>query len=242
MSSHPPRPQTRSGAWFRVGCTVLLIVAVELLVCAVAMLPAAAIWAGADRLAPSAFPRVLVWSLIAIPSYVAFALGLMAVSPLATWATGARTAPGLELRIADLDWALLRWVRYMVAIHIVRVFAGTLFRGSPLWTAYLRWNGARLGRRVYVNSVFISDHNLVECGDDVVIGDEVHISGHTVEQGIVKTAPVILGDHVTIGIGTVVDIGVTVGSHAQIGALSFVPKHTRLPGHSVFVGAPVHRL
>jgi acetyltransferase-like isoleucine patch superfamily enzyme len=231
-----------SGAWFRVGCTVLLIVIVEALVCGTAMLPAAAIWASADLFASPTVPRLFIWSVVAIPSYAAFALGLMAVSPLATWATGARTAPGQEMRIADLDWALLRWVRYMVAIHIVRVFAGTLFRGSPLWTAYLRMNGARLGRRVYVNSVFISDHNLLECGDDVVIGAEVHLSGHTVEHGVVKTAPVILGDHVTIGVGTVVEIGVTVGPHCQIGALSFVPKHTNLPGHSVYVGAPAHPL
>jgi serine acetyltransferase len=219
-----------------------VIVAVETLVCGMAMLPAVAIWIGAMWIRPAIVPSVLVFSVIAIPSYVAFALALMVLSPLATWATGARTAPGLELRIADMDWALLRWARYMVAIHVVRVFAGMLFRGSPLWTAYLRLNGARLGRRVYVNTVFISDHNLLEFGDDVVIGSEVHLSGHTVERGIVKTAPVILGDGVTVGLGSVVEIGVTVGSHCEIGALSFVPKHAMLSGDSVYAGAPVRRL
>ena len=54
------------------------------------------------------------------------------------------------MRLADLDWPLLNWVRYMVAIHIVRLFAGTLFRGKPIWSAYLGLNGARVGRRVYV--------------------------------------------------------------------------------------------
>lgn len=242
MSGSTLRRRKPAGAWFRVACTVVLIVTVESLVCAAAMLPAVAIWIGAEWLVPASISRLLVWSAIAIPSYVAFALGLMVVSPLATWATGARTTPGLELRIADLDWALLRWVRYMVAIHIVRVFAGTLFRGSPLWSAYLRLNGARLGRRVYVNTLFLSDHNLLECGDDVVIGSEVHMSGHTVEHGVVKTARVTVGDHVTIGLGSVLEIGVTIGSHAQIGALSVVPKHTTLPGRSVYVGAPAHPL
>ena len=113
-----------------------MIIAVETLVCGAAMLPAAAIWIGASWIRPAGVPPVLVFSLVAIPSYAAFALALMVLSPLATWATGARTAPGLELRIADMDWALLRWARYMVAIHVVRVFAGGLFRGSPLWTAY----------------------------------------------------------------------------------------------------------
>jgi acetyltransferase-like isoleucine patch superfamily enzyme len=221
---------------------VCVIVVVETAVCGIAMLPAAAIWLGAGSIPPAVVPRPVVWSIIAIPSYVCFALGLMLVSPLATWISRARTSPGLELRIADLDWPLLRWARYMVAIHIVRIFAGTIFRGSPVWTAYLRWNGARLGRRVYINTVFISDHNLLTCGDDVVIGSDVHLSGHTVEDGLLKAAPVILGDHVTVGVGSVVEIGVTVGSHCQIGALSFVPKHTVLPGKAVYVGAPVRRL
>ena len=69
-------------------------------------------------------------------------------------------------------------------------FAGTLFRGTPLWTSHLRLSGARLGKRVYVNTLSISDYNSLECGDDVVIGGAVHQSGHTVEAGVVKTARV----------------------------------------------------
>ena len=68
----------------------------------------------------------------------------------------------------------------MAATHIVRVFAGVLFRGSPIWTD-LRLAGARLGRRVYINSLAMADYNLLEFGDDVVIGEDVHVSGHTVE-------------------------------------------------------------
>ena len=99
---------------------------------------------------------------------------------------------------------------------------------TPLWTFYLRLNGARLGRGVYVNSLAVNDRNLLDFGDRVVIGDGVHLSGHTVEHGIVKTAGVRLGDHVTIGLGTVVGIGVEAGARCQVGALSFVPKFSRL--------------
>jgi acetyltransferase-like isoleucine patch superfamily enzyme len=183
-----------------------------------------------------------LFSVNVIPSYVAFAVTLMIVSPLANWLTRARTAPNDEMRIADMSWALMAWARYMVAIHVVRVFAGSLFRGSPLWSAYLRLNGARIGRRVYVNTVHISDHNLLELGDDVVIGSEVHISGHTVEGGVVKTAAVRLGPRVTVGLGTVVEIGVDARDGCQIGALSFVPKFTTLEGNAVYVGAPVRRI
>jgi acetyltransferase-like isoleucine patch superfamily enzyme len=111
-----------------------------------------------------------------------------------------------------------------------------------MWTAYLRLNGARIGRRVYVNALAVSDHNLLEFGDDVVIGGDAHISGHIVEGGMLKTAPVRLGRGVTIGLGSVISIGVDAGSHSQVGALSLVPKHTRLEGGATYVGTPVRRL
>ena len=112
----------------------------------------------------------------------------------------------------------------------MRLFAGTLFRRTPIWSAYLCLNSARVGRRVYVNSLGVGDHNLPKFGDDVVIGGDVHLSGHMVEGGFVKTAPVRLGHHVTVGLGSVIGIGVTIGPDVQIGALSLVPKHATLDG------------
>jgi acetyltransferase-like isoleucine patch superfamily enzyme len=130
----------------------------------------------------------------------------------------------------------------MVATHVVRFFAGALFRGSPVWTAYLRLAGARLGRRVYVNSLAVTDYNLLEFGDDVVVGDDAHLSGHTVEGGLVKTAPLRLGSRVTIGLGTVLEIGVEAGDGCQVGALSFVPKHSSLEADALYAGIPARRI
>jgi acetyltransferase-like isoleucine patch superfamily enzyme len=75
-----------------------------------------------------------------------------------------------------------------------------------------------------------------------VIGSEVHISGHTVEAGVLKTADVRLGRGVTIGLGTVVDIGVVAGAGSQVGALSLVPKHMTLEPGAVYAGIPVRRI
>jgi len=186
--------------------------------------------------------RVAAFSVSIVPSYILFALCLMVSSACATRITGARTSPNIEMRIADMDWRLMSWARYMAAIHVVRIFAGTVFRGSPVWTAYLCLNGARMGRRVYVNTTSISDHNLLTFGDDVVIGADVHISGHTVERGIVKTAEVRLGRNVTIGLGSVIAIDVEVADACEIGAMSLVPKHARLEPGAIYAGIPVRRI
>jgi acetyltransferase-like isoleucine patch superfamily enzyme len=211
--------------------------------CGVALLPVVLLWSWLmAATGPSSVARILAVSVCLLPSYVLFALALMMTSALLTRALGWRTPAKVEMRIADMDWRLMTWVRYMAMLHVVRLIAGALFRGSPIWTAYLRLHGARIGRRVYVNTLSVSDYNLLQIGDDVVIGADVHVSGHTVEGGLVKTDSVRIGRNVTIGLGSVIEIGVDIGPGCQVGALSLVPKHTTLDASAVYVGIPVRRL
>ena len=228
--------------WWRLGCTVAAICAVQGAVCGLAALPVALLWMHVAEGIPSPAVRASVLSLLLLPSYVLFALCLMGLSAFATRVVGARAPARADMRIADMSWPLLRWAHYMAATHLVRVLAGTIFRGSPIWTLYLRLNGARIGRRVYVNSLYLSDHNLLDFGDDVVIGADAHLSGHTVEDGVVKTAAVRVESGVTIGLGSVVDIGVEVGARCQIGALSLVPKFSKLEAGAVYAGIPARRI
>jgi acetyltransferase-like isoleucine patch superfamily enzyme len=215
------------------------LVIVQGLVCGISLMPVLAVWYFlAGIVGPNLIGQLAALSFALMPSYVLFALTLMIVSPAAIRLLGWRTPADAAMRLADVDWSLLSWVRYGASIHLVRLVSGTLFRATPLWTMHLRLAGARLGKRVYVNSLAVSDYNLLECGDDVVIGAAVHLAGHTVEAGVVKTARVRLGDHVTIGVGSVIEIGVEIGANAQIGAMSFVPKFARLPGGVVYVGVP----
>jgi acetyltransferase-like isoleucine patch superfamily enzyme len=227
----------------RVAWAVVTLLVVETVVLAVAALPAVAIWNwGADWERVPEWGRVLFLAAIAVPSYLVFALGVLFYSAMATRLLGWRTQPDLEARLADFEWPLLDWGRYLVSIHVARMFAGAVFRSTPVWVQYMRWNGATIGRGVWVNSLALMDHNLLEFGDRVVIGSDARVSGHTVERGLLKTAPVRIGAGSTIGIGTVVGIGVRIGEGTQVGSLSVVPKFTELAAHATYAGAPVRRL
>jgi hypothetical protein len=237
------RRRLRVRAALRIGWAVTTFTIAQIAVCGLCSVPVVVLWRWLlGWTAPSEATRLVMISLALFPTYVLFALALMVVSPCTTRLVGWQTLRNVEMRIADMDWPLLDWARYMASIHVVRVVAGTLFRGSPIWTAYLRLCGARLGSRVYIASLSLSDYNLLEFGDGVVIGADAHISGHTVEGGVVKTAGIRLGPHVTIGLGSVLEIGVEAGPGCQVGALSFVPKHTRLEAEAVYAGIPVRRL
>jgi serine acetyltransferase len=218
-------------------------VLVESAVCTVAALPAAAvIGALVAATVTEPFLRIAALSAAAMPAYALFALLLMPVSAIAQRLTGSRSPANETMCIREMTWPLMRWVRCMVSLHIVRLFSGQLFRGTPIWSVYLRMCGARIGRGVYINTLGLSDYHLLSLGDNVVVGADAHVSGHTVEAGLVKTGPVTLGAGVTVGVGAIVEIDVEIGDGAQVGALSFVPKHTRLEGNTVYAGIPVRRI
>src|SRR3990172_8590662 len=139
------------------------------------VLPAAMFWDWHfDWKLPWPWLRVILLSMAFVPAYVLFAIALMVLSAIATRVTGWRAPEDVEMPIDEPDWPLLNWVRYATSIHIVRIFAGVAFRSTPVWTLYMRLNGARLGHRVFINSLSVTDHNLLEFGNDVVIGGSVH--------------------------------------------------------------------
>jgi acetyltransferase-like isoleucine patch superfamily enzyme len=237
------RPGGMLAPRLRFAWAILSAFVVESVVFGLAVLPAVLFWRlhfawhfGSEWL------RIVVISMSFIPAYLLFAFMLMVLSAGSARLLGWRTPPDAQMKISEYGWPLLNWGRYMISTHLVRIFAGTLFRATPVWTFYMRINGARLGRGVYVNSLSVVDHCMLEFGDHVVIGDYAHLSGHTVERGYVKTARVRLGSNVTIGLQSLVGIGVEIGDNAQVGALSLVRKHSRLPGGATYVGIPVRRV
>ncbi len=225
----------------RVAWAVASFFVVQSVVFGLAVLPAALFWQWhLHWRTPDAWIRIVMLAMAVIPAYLVFAVTLMALSAAAMRLLGWRTPRDAELRIADVDRPLLDWARYMVATQVIRVLVGSPLRASPLWTLYLRLNGARIGRGVYVNTVSIADHNLIEIGDRTVVGAGVHMSGHTVEAGVVRTAHLTIGRDVTLGVDAVIGLGAQIGDRCQVGALSFVPKFARLDAGKTYVGIPAH--
>jgi len=235
--------RTQVGRAARVSWALVSVVLVVSIVVGLASIPATLFWTWSQTwFVTSSWLRFFVRGMAIVPTYFLFACTLIPLSALATRMVGWRTPKDATLHIKDYDWPLCDWARYVIVSQIVRVLAGTFFRGTPVWTWYLRLNGARIGRGVFVNTLSIMDHNLIELGDDTIIGSDVHLSGHTVEKGTVKTATLRIGHRVTLGSHSVIGIGVDIGDDCDVGALSFVPKHARLVAGGAYVGSPVRQL
>lgn len=103
-----------------------------------------------------------------------------------------------------------------------------------------------IGDRVLINNGFVISSNEKVCiGNDSLIGEYVSIrdADHafdslelTISKQGMKTAPIVIGDNVWIGRGTVILKGVVIGEGVIIGANSVVTKD--IEAHSIVVGNP----
>jgi acetyltransferase-like isoleucine patch superfamily enzyme len=111
-------------------------------------------------------------------------------------------------------------------------------RVTPFWTMYLKANGAKIGPKVYVNTARLNDHNLLILEERAVVGGDAKLIAHLAEKGMIKAEPVILRKRAVIGINSVVGPGVEIGEGSAVGAMSFVPKGTKIPPNQAWGGVP----
>ena len=103
--------------------------------------------------------------------------------------------------------------------------------------------GAVLGDNVTVkNGVLVFD--LVTCEDDVFLGPGVMFTNDLrprahVKRGPEELLPTLVRRGATLGAGTIVVCGITVGEHAFVGAGSVVTRD--VPAHAFVAGNPARR-
>ncbi len=86
----------------------------------------------------------------------------------------------------------------------------------------------KIGNDVKINQgVTIASFAKIEIGDNILIGDHTTIfdtDWHGIDGKPAKTAPVIIGNHVWIGINVIILRGVTIGDNSIVAAGSVVTK------------------
>ncbi|MGW6376648.1 Pls/PosA family non-ribosomal peptide synthetase [Rhodococcus sp. NPDC055112] len=119
----------------------------------------------------------------------------------------------------------------------VPVLLGQL-TGTPFLPMILRWFGAGMGRRVWIGTTYLTEFDLVQVGDDAVIGAGVSLQTHLFEDRVMKMSTVTVGAGATVGTRAVVLYDAVVGEHAELGALSLLMKGDELPANTRWEGVP----
>jgi non-ribosomal peptide synthetase-like protein len=113
-----------------------------------------------------------------------------------------------------------------------------LLTGTPWLAPVLRLFGVRMGRRVYCETTFMTEFDLVRIGDDAVIGRAASLQSHLFEDRVMKMSAVTIGAGAAIGTRAVVLYDAVVGEEASLDALSLAMKGESIPPATRWQGIP----
>ena len=132
-----------------------------------------------------------------------------------------------------------RYYRFWVVKTLVRSAPVVLFRGSPLYSLYLRLLGARLGNRTVIEcSAVPVCTDLITIGDNSILRKDSMILGFRAQAGYIHTGPVNIGNNAFVGVGSTLDIDTRMGDGAQLGHASSLHRGQTIPASERWHGSP----
>jgi len=117
-----------------------------------------------------------------------------------------------------------------------------VFNGTPFKAIAWRLLGVPVGRRLFDDGASMSEKTLVRLGDDCTLNAGVTIQAHSMEDGVFKSDHVAVGSGVTLGAGSFIHYGITIGDGAVLAPDSFVMKGTEVPARARWQGNPAREV
>jgi acetyltransferase-like isoleucine patch superfamily enzyme len=194
-------------------------------------------WTAAAAWPPPA--RILLACILAWAAYFSYTVCVILIVGGFRRIIGAGTPLG---RFRFYSGKAAQWAHYNALILLVRYTCINFVRVTPFIVLFHRLMGMRIGRRVQINTAVIGDSNLIEIGDDTVIGGDVTLVGHVAADGAFSTARVRIGSRVTVGLMAVIFPGVTIGDGAVVAPNSVVERGTEIGPGEVWSGVPARRV
>jgi len=125
--------------------------------------------------------------------------------------------------------ALTNWANILFLQH---------WKGTPFLNLYLRLMGAKVGRRVSINTIHIYDWDLITLDDDCVLGGDCVVQGHLLEGGRMKMRPTRVGKKALVGTSAKVMPGCVVDDLGVLAAGSIMKKGGIVTANAIFGGTP----
>jgi non-ribosomal peptide synthetase-like protein len=125
---------------------------------------------------------------------------------------------------------------------VLHDFGATMFiraiEGTPYLATLMRFLGAKIGRRAFINTSDWTETDLIQIGEDAAINANAPLQAHLFEDRVMKMGPIKVGDRASIGNYSVVLGDSEVRQDAQVGHMSLVMKGETIPAGTYWSGSP----
>ena len=168
--------------------------------------------------------------------YLGCAVAATAFAIVAKWVFVGRYRP----RETPL-WSTLVWRNELLNAlheHLAEPFLIGALTGTPFVCWYFRLLGAKIGRRVYMETTDLSEFDLVRVGDQAALNADCTIQTHLFEDRVMKMSRIDIGARCKVGAGSLVLYDTRLEEGAALGDLSLLMKGETLPAWTSWEGIP----
>lgn len=138
-------------------------------------------------------------------------------------------------------WSTFVWRNELVNAlheHLASDYLVNLLPGTPFVCWYFRLLGTRIGKRVYLDTTDITEHDLVSIGDEAEINADATLQTHLFEDRVMKMSRVDLGARANVGSVSLVLYDTQMEDGARLNDLSLLMKGETLPAGTLWEGVP----
>lgn len=171
--------------------------------------------------------------------YIGCGAAAAMIAIVAKWALVWRYRPGEKPL-----WSTFVWRNELLNAlheHLAEPFLVGSLTGTPFICWYFRLLGARIGRRVYMETTDLSEFDLAQIGDEAALNADCTVQTHLFEDRVMKMSTVSIGPRCSVGAGSLVLYDTRMEEGAALGDLSLLMKGETLPAGTKWEGVPARR-
>jgi non-ribosomal peptide synthetase-like protein len=138
-------------------------------------------------------------------------------------------------------WSRFVWKAetYSAILHDfgVAVFVLPLV-GTPYLSGFMRFLGAKIGKRAFIHTTDFTETDMIYVGDDVALNVNAPLQAHLFEDRVMKIGTIRIGDRCSVGNYSVILCDSELKADSYVGPLSLVMKGETIPRGTFWVGSP----
>lgn len=169
------------------------------------------------------------------PLYIVYAVCVLSQLIIGKWILASR----FTQKVYKIDSIyFLRRLAYAHCLDFAALFCLDIMKGTPILPIVFNVLGARIGSRVHLDTLAITEPDLCEIQNDCSISSSAVLFGHSLDRGLFSQAPLTIGRGSSIDNHALLLLGTALGNFTHLEHSSATLMHSVIQGSCKYAGLP----